>query len=681
MRAQRKEKKAGGYHLWIALLFLAWMGAIIWRLAHLQITCHEKYRARAEAQRQQTIGVSPLRGAILDRRRWELARSVDADSVFAYAREVKDPAEVARRLAPLVGEREGELVRKLGGANNFVWLKRKLNFETAQRLVGELERGQVDGVHLVKEPQRFYPNGPLAAHLLGQVDIDEQGIAGLEFTYDRYLRGLPGRIWLETDGRRRPYDRGEHPMTSGAELVLTLDAALQDKVESFLEEAVRGSAARGASAIVLDPGTGEILALANAPGFDPNQRPQRRGDAGEERIRRNRAITDIYEPGSVFKLVTYSAALEEGLARPDEKIDCFNGQIVLAGRAIRDTHAYGLLTVAEALAKSSNGGAIRLALRVGEERLADYIARFGFGLRTGVDLPGETGGVIHPVRAWRPNSIGYIAIGHEVGITALQAVAAMAAIANRGVWVQPHLVKRVTGPDGRLLYEAQPKTRRVVSEQTALQMIGMLGGVVTHGTARRAMQLAGYDAAGKTGTAQKIDPATRRYSQTKFVASFAGFVPATHPRFAIIVTLDEPAGLHQGGQVAAPVFNRIAETALGDYAVPPHPEAYRQAIASLQQRYGAPASSGESGGKSDKLIAAASGKDETATANQLVMPPLKVEPGLMPDFHGQGLRAVVRACASLDVELRVAGSGLAARQMPAPGTRVKPGEVCRVEFQ
>jgi cell division protein FtsI (penicillin-binding protein 3) len=663
----------------IALLFLIWIAAIIWRLGDLQIARHHHYRARAEAQRQQTITLSPLRGPILDRRGLELARSSDSDSLAADARQLRDPEKIARTLAPLIGERAGELLKKLTSARGFVWLRRKLDFEAAQRVSREVERHQLDGVRLVKEPQRYYPNGPLAAHLLGYVDIDEKGIAGLELTHDRYLRGQPGQLWLAADARRRAYDRHDRPAASGAQAVITLDAALQHKVEALLEEARRATQARSASAIVLDPQTGEILALANAPSFDPNARPKRSGEE-EGFMRRNRALTDIYEPGSVFKTVTYSAAIEEGLVQPEDKIDCLNGQITLSGRTIHDTHAYGLLTVAEALAKSSNMGAIQLALRVGKERLVDYMARFGFGRKTGVDMPGEENGLVHPVSRWHGSSIGSIAIGQEVGVTALQVVAMMAAIANRGVWVQPHLVKRVIAPDGRLLYEAKPETRRVISEQTALTMASMLEGVVTRGTARRAVQLAGYDAAGKTGTAQKVDVATRRYSRSKFVASFAGFVPATNPRFAIVVTLDEPIGLHQGGQVSAPVFNAIAEAALVDYGVTPGSEAFREMVARAQQSDRAQGSSHESGAKSSEPEAVP-GRGEALVSSQLVAATLKVEPGVMPDFHGRGVRAVMRACADLDLKLKVIGSGLAARQVPAPGARVKPGEICQVEFQ
>jgi len=685
MRARRGEEQLGRRGLCIALLFLVWMVALIWRLAYLQVTRHDDYRLRADAQRQETITISPQRGAIVDRRGWELARSESADSVFAYARQVKEPEKAARTLAPLLGESQDTLLKKLTGEANFVWLKRKLDFDVAQAATREIERSKLTGIHLVKEPQRSYPNGPLAAHLLGQVDIDEQGIAGLEKTHDKYLRGQPGSVLLETDALRRPYDRRDRPSTSGSQVVTTLDLGLQHKVEEFLAEALQATHARGATAIVLDPKTGEILALANAPTFDPNQRPKSSTNPDEKHARENRAVTATYEPGSVFKLVAYSAAIEEGLARPDEKIDCFNGRIEIGGSVIRDTHSLGMTPVAEALAKSSNGGAIRVALRVGEERFSDYIARFGFGHKTGVDILGEAAGIVADVSKWRKSSIAYMAIGHEVGVTAIQAVAAMAAIANGGVWVQPHLVKQVTGADGRVIFEAKPETRRVVSEQTALTMASMLELVVSAGTARRAMQLAGYAAAGKTGTAQTINPITHRYSQTEFVASFAGFVPATNPRFAIIVTLDRPVGLHQGGQVSAPVFNRIAEAALGDYAVPPNTQAFRDTLVKVEQRAREQAAKEEQARKKAEVAAAKSqaesNGDQALTANQLVVASRAVEPGVMPDFRGYGLRAVVRACSNLDLKLKFNGSGLAVRQMPAPGTRVKPGEICQVEFQ
>src|SRR5581483_11645464 len=463
MRAGKKQKKKGNVSrlLWLALLFIAWMTAIIWRLTYLQVTRHDYYHARAEAQRQDAIAVSPLRGTIVDRNGSNLAVSTDTDSIFVYTREVTDPEKISRTLAPLLGEREGDLIQKLTGSGNknrFIWLKRKVDFETAKAITGAVEHSRLSGVHFVKEPQRYYPNGALGAHLLGYVNIDEQGLAGLELAHDKNLRGRPGQAFFEVDGRHQPFDRHDTPAVNGSRVELTFDAALQHQVESILEKARNATQARSATAIVLDPKTGEILALANAPDFDPNQRPKRSGDDEEDRVRRNRAITDVYEPGSVFKIVTYSGVIEEGLARPDDKVDCQGGQITLYGRTIRDSHlGTGVVTVADALAKSSNVGAIKMAQRLGEARLADYVSRFGFGHKTGIDLPGEVSGLVNNLRDWHGTSYASIAMGHEVGVTALQAVTAMAAIANGGVRIQPHVVRKVTAEDGRVIYEANPE--------------------------------------------------------------------------------------------------------------------------------------------------------------------------------------------------------------------------------
>ncbi len=742
-KAAKKGKKRHSFRLLcLALIFVVWMVAIIWRLAYLQVSRHDHYYARAEAQRTDTIAVSPLRGSIVDRNGQELARSVDADSVFVYIREIKDPEKVARSLAPLLGEREGEMMQKLTGTTRrFAWLKRKVDFDTAKAISAAIDRFKLSGVHFVKEPQRHYPNGALAAHLLGYVNIDEKGQAGLELVHDDKLRGKPGTAFFETDGRRQPVTRQDNPAMNGGRVVTTIDSNLQHQVESILERIRRATKAKSLSAIVLDPKTGEILAMANAPDFDPNQRPKHSGDKEEDTNRRNRAITDVYEPGSVFKIVTYSGVIEEGLARPDEKIDCQGGQITLHGRVIKDAHPHGVLTVAEALAKSSNIGAIKLAQRLGEERLADYVTRFGFGRKTGVDLPGEVSGLVNPLK-WQGTSYASIAMGHEVGVTALQVISAMATIANGGVWVKPHIVRQVMAEDNRVIYEAQPESRRVIREDTATTIAGMLEDVVARGTARNKVRLAGYKAAGKTGTAQKVMEGGG-YSNTKYIASFAGFVPATKPRFAIIVTLDEPVGAHQGGQVAAPVFSEIAEAALTAYLVKPDSEEYQQQIARLQEKArteapkiaatpeaetvkteaktevrkdkkeviaaalpkkaqpkAPPEAQEKKPGTGQKSAAIATRKPEPKKAEpkdrEIVVskndPDKQVRPkqapntqptgaGVMPDLRGRSLRAVAQVCSNLDLKLRAVGSGVVAHQSPSPGVRVKAGEVCKVEFQ
>jgi cell division protein FtsI/penicillin-binding protein 2 len=618
-------------------------------------------------------------------------------------------------LSPLLGIGESDLLKQLTGADGFVWLKRQLEPDQSQAIAAAIEQHKLSGIAIRQEPRRFYPNDTLAAHLIGYVGAEDKGQAGIEQKHDESLRGAPGEIKWETDAAGRAFNRSVTPPANGAQIVTTIDSTLQHKVEVLLDEAVRMTRAKGASAVVVNPATGEILALANVPTFSPNDRPKNAGD----KVRANRAITLPYEPGSVFKTVTYAAALEEGLVKPDDKVNCGNGEIALGKRVIHDTHAYGVLTVEDAFAKSSNVGAIRVAQKLGKERLFDYIGRFGFGRKTGIELPGESRGIVNPLDAWRPDSIGSVAIGQEVSVTLLQAVAVMATIANRGVWVKPHVVKQVVTPSGRSLYEAQPETRQVMREETAQTMTRLLERVVTHGTARAAINLNGYTAAGKTGTPQKAD-GKHGYRSGKFMPTFAGFVPATNPRFAIIVMIDEPIGLHQGGSVAAPVFNLIAEAALGDYAVQPDDKAFRESLVALSKKYEStpreeieapmaeieivkaeaeptPEAKSEKAksekGKSEERAGAELGDVKVsanlpkASAKSPAKPPLPVPPAanvetfIMPDFRGRGARAVMQACARLRLNVRMFGSGVAVRQFPAAGARVKAGDPCKVELE
>ncbi|MCI0338049.1 MAG: transpeptidase family protein [Acidobacteria bacterium] len=686
MRPRKQKPDTRERTLWIALLLFTWMIIIIWRLGWLQVVRYEHYLAKAARNQTKEVELVPARGAIMDRNGRELAYTVIADSVFVdlkLLKEDQDRQKAARLLAPLIRQKEPDLLRKLAGDASFVWVKRKIEPEATQSINSVIAKSNLNGVAIRKETQRFYPNDSLAAHLIGYVGSEDRGLAGLEQTQDVHLRGKPGELALMKDGQGRPYERREIPAIGGAQLITTIDAALQHKVEVLLDEALKMTRARGASAVVLDPSNGEILALANAPSFNPNERPK----TADDTARHNRAISFPYEPGSVFKLVTYAAAFEEGLVTPDEKVNCGNGEITVGKRVIHDVHSYGVISVADAFAKSSNVGAIRIAQRVGKERLYEYINRFGFGRKTGVELPGESRGIVNPLRSWRPDSIASIAIGHEVSVTSLQAVAAMSAIANRGVWTQPHLVKQIVTQDGRILYDAKTEARRVVSEQTAERMRGLLERVVTHGTGRHAIQLAGYTAAGKTGTAQKVDERTGAYSKTKFMPSFAGFVPASNPRFTIIVMIDEPSGAHYGGIVAAPVFSLIAEAALGDYLVPPDDKNFRESLVKLSKKYE------ERVNNENALLGTASSEIKEMTKDPQTgarsqnnrrknqKTGVDISSGVMPDFRGRGVRAVMRACAELNLSVKLHGSGTAVKQIPAPGTMVKSGDECRVEFQ
>ncbi len=664
-------------------MLVAWMLLVGGRLVYVQIAQHGFWRAQAERQQRRAIRVAPVRGTIYDRAGRELAKSIEAPSIFAVPSEIEDLERTVRELSRALQMEPRLLRERLSERREFVWVKRKVTPEeaTAVKALG------LPGIHFVTENKRLYPQGELAAHVLGYAGIDEVGLEGIEFAYDREIRGEESTVFVYRDARGRTYERIQRPVARGHDLVLTLDATIQFHTERELLRAVRQTRARSGVAIVLDPRSGEILALANAPTFDPNAFAKAPAEA-----RRNRAIRDLYEPGSVFKIVTFAAALEEGLLRPHEFVHGLGGRIVLAGHVIRDHRPFSRLTVQEALEQSSNVGTIQIALRVGAERLAHYIERFGFGRRTGVELPGEARGLVRPLERWTPVSVGSIAIGQEIGVTALQMAAAMAAVANEGVWVQPHLVRAVRSREGKVVQRTDPERRRVLSAHTARVLTDLLQGVVERGTGRLA-QLSGYSAAGKTGTAQQFDPRTRRYSRTRYVASFAGFAPAHDPRVVVLVALDHPRTKHLGGEVAAPVFKRIAEAALHALNVPPDRPQSRPVLA-LRTNFASEGTEGEIGpafseaseGERLRVLAlpASGGSTRDPLGKNLVrqggettgVPLVRV-----PDFRGQGIRAVTEQCARIGLRPIISGSGRAVRQDPAAGTLVVRGTTCRVEFQ
>jgi cell division protein FtsI/penicillin-binding protein 2 len=723
---KNKQRSITARYLLIACLFVAWMGVIIWRLAYLQIVRHDELAEKAARQRNGTEIIAPARGTIVDRHGTLLAGSVDTLSIKADLHQVEEknyPAVISA-LAEKLGLSETDLARLFRSGSKDLTIAKKVTPEVAEQIRSLTENANLKesrkftGIKIIHEPQRLYPQGKLAAHVLGFVNKPElvvQGAAGLEATQNELLSGQAGKIFYEKDGQGQGLTRSDQAALAGATIITTLDAGLQQKVEAALTQAVDETRSLSGSAIVMEISTGEILALANYPTYDPMARWN--GKEDENYARRNRALTDPYEPGSVFKMVTYSAAIEEGIVRPEDKIHCGNGQIALGSRIVHDSHGYGEITVAEALAKSSNVGAIKLGLQLGKERMFAYLSRFGFGRKTGIDLPAESVGIVRPLKDWTYDSMGSIPMGHEISVTAIQAVTAMAAIANRGTWVQPHIVKQLVSSDDsqRELWKAKPETRQVISEQTADTIKDMLAGVVESGTARHAVQLAGYTAAGKTGTAQKV--IDKKYSKTAYVASFAGFVPATTPRFAIIVVLDYPKGAHQGGQVAAPVFNQIAQAALGDYGVLPDTEEYRQKIAELQEEFRAQTKAVTktltASQTSDKAIetatyhpsakptvaptqAAAKAKptpkptpvlklptpqapNKTVVAAKKVTPSSKTSSAKpttaqVPNVMGRSLREVTSVCSQAGIKLKVIGSGVAKSQR-------RVGDTLIVEFR
>jgi cell division protein FtsI (penicillin-binding protein 3) len=676
----------------VVLLLVLWMLVIGARLVQLQVAQHDALGARARRQQQQAVALNAPRGLILDRAGRELARSLDADSFYVVPTELEDAGAAARQLADVLGLDATALTARLrearGAGRKFVWLARQVDAEPAARV----HALKLAGVYARPEPKRYYPNGALAAHVLGFVGRDAEGLAGVERVQDAALKGDGGEVRLASDGRREAYDSRERQARAGDTLVLTIDQNVQYQAEQALGAAVAQARAKSGTAIVLDPRTGEILALANAPAFDPNAPPvatpagvEESDAAGPSRdVKRNPALENIYEPGSTFKVVAFSAALEEKLVRPDDLIDCQMGSITVAGRVVHDSHPHGTLTITDALAQSSNVAAIKLGIKVGNARLYDYIRRFGFGARTGVELPGETKGLLRDVKRWQPTSIGSIPMGQEIGVTAVQMAAAFGAIANDGLRIQPHLVREVRDADTGAVVPKDVEARRVVSAETARTLKPMLESVTLKGTAKRA-QLDGYTAAGKTGTAQKIDRRTRAYSHSKFVASFVGFAPVENPAVVIAVVIDEPAGAYYGGQVAAPVFAEIASNVLPYLNVEPDAETTEASPREQLARLAPELNHASAVQTNDAAQAeAAASLPEVLTrggeVGELVYASAGERALLMPDLRGRSVRDAARVCAQLGLELEAHGEGRARQQSPAAGARIESGQVVRIDF-
>ena len=690
----------------VAIFLCVWMVVIGVRLVQLQWGQHERLSQLARGQQQGEVETKGTRGLILDRAGRELARTIDVDSFFAVPGEVKDIDAAAASLARALTTEAAPLAARLKKAKasnlDFVWIARKVGDEQS----AAIRALNLGGVYIRREPQRRYPNGAVAAHVIGFVGTDDKGLAGVEQFQNASLVGEAGELFLEGDARRRTYESVAVGATPGQSVVLTIDLNIQYQAERILLAAVERARAKSGTAIVLNPRTGEILALANAPTFNPDKAHKvagvsRGGDAGGDRTvvtsetLRNDALQNIYEPGSTFKIVAYSAALEEKLAKPDDRIDCQMGAIVVAGRRVRDHTAYGSLTLTEAMAKSSNVAAIKLGLRVGNERMFDYMTRFGFGARTGVELPGETKGLLRPVKRWQASSMGSLAIGQEIGVTPLQMAAAFGVLANDGVRVAPHIVRETRGEDGVISGRAQATTTRVVSRETAHAVRMMLESVTVKGTARAA-QLDGYTAAGKTGTAQKIDPVTRGYSKTKHVASFVGFAPVENPSVVIAVVIDEPVGAYHGGDVAAPIFREIAEVVLPYLNVMPDTEFKsvdgfdRSTLARNGQEASTSAGAATAdgaGGADDDDAAVTVGVELPEVAQpingvgEVVYASASERALLMPDLRGRSVRDAARICAQLGLVLEAAGDGRARKQFPEAGTNVETGQVVRVDFE
>jgi cell division protein FtsI (penicillin-binding protein 3) len=677
------DRKTFNRLLMVACLTLVWMTAILGRLGYLQLFLHTGYMARAHRQQQRIIEITPKRGAIYDRNMHPLAMSIPVDSAFAVPSELGDQQLAARLLSGVLGIPRDVLEVRLESSRSFVWIARKLPPEKKEAV----EALNLKGVYFQKENQRIYPKRDLASHVLGFVNLDEKGIGGIESELESKIGGKSEKVIVMADARQRWFDGGEAQRERGANVVLTLDEKIQYIAERELTAAIAKTHALAGTVIVMNPNNGEILALANWPKFNPNAAT----DAPAE-TRMNRAVSAIYEPGSTFKLITLAAAFDQGITRPEEIFNCENGAVYVAGHRIRDHKPFGLLTVSDILAQSSDVGAIKIALRMGAPKFYDYIRAFGFGQLTGVDIPGESKGMLQHLESWTPVSIGSISMGQEIGVTPIQLISAVSAIANGGMLYKPHVIAELRRgnqllPMDGLLAPAEPK--RVIRPETAATLRRLMEGVILNGTGPLA-RLDGWTAAGKTGSAQKIDPATGRYSPTQFVASFSGFAPISNPAVTILVSLDSPLGQHEGGQVAAPVFKRIAEQVLPHLDVPRDvPIGPRLVQAAYRNREVSDSPTLEDftptdfSGQPDQPPAVTSATKSKAGRSPTASVTVAVDEGgdiQVPDFSGKTMREVTEICLRLGLDPVLIGSSLATNQTPAAGARVRRGAKITVQF-
>jgi cell division protein FtsI (penicillin-binding protein 3) len=641
----------------VLALIALWIGAISARLYHLQVNRHDEFARRAERQQQRVIELDPPRGTIYDARGRELAVSVEVESAFAVPREVGDARAAAATLARVLEVDGGKLERLLDADREFVWVARKLDPPQARR-VKEL---RLPGIYFLEESKRYYPMREVGAHALGYVGTDNHGLAGLEAMYDKVVAGKPGRRTVLRDARQGmavPANLPSAAPVPGNDLYLTMDAALQQIAERELARAAETLATQSGSVVLLDPSTGAVLALASWPTFDPN-----RFAAATDEQRRNRPVSDAYEPGSTFKMVTAAAALEEGLIDPDEALDCEMGGITLAGVRIADHKAFGTLSFREVIAKSSNVGTIKTSLRLSNASFYAMIRAFGFGRTSGIDLPGESPGLLMPVTRWPSLAKAYISFGQGISVTPLQLALAFGTVANGGRLLEPYLVRQAGSGATAMLPHPQPVERgRPISPRTLAVVSELLAGVTAEGGTGRAAVVPGYPVAGKTGTAQKAEPG-KGYLANEFVASFAGFAPMSHPAIVAVVVLDDPRGTYHGGEAAAPVFAAIARQALLYLNVRPERE--------RPERWpGEP----EPPGSPEMPDPQPDPELGIVTAGlELGDPAAKVLPaGSLPDLAGMTARQALAAASDLRLYPILRGTGVVERQEPPPGSPMPP---------
>ncbi|MFH1824726.1 MAG: penicillin-binding transpeptidase domain-containing protein [Candidatus Firestonebacteria bacterium] len=550
------ENKMNSRILFLSRLFVIFGIIIFLRFLYLQIISYESLDNLANKQHLDSEEITPERGFIYDRKGRELAISVDVPSVYAITYQINNKIKTAKELSNILKISKDDLLKKFNCGKSFVWIDRKVSFEKGKKI----KMLKLKGINIISESKRFYPKDEMCAHILGFVDIDGKGLEGIEYYLDKFLCGKKGYLNVVKDAKGREIISSNStylPSNNGYDVYLTIDEAIQSIVEEELRRVNNEFSPKEATIIVMKPDSGEILALANQPSFNPNNFynfPQQ--------YLKNRAISLLFEPGSVFKIVTLAGALSEAITTEDEMINCENGEWKIYNHKINDHIKYKMLKFEQVIGNSSNIGTAKIGMRLGNSKLYDYAKLFGFGEKTGIQLVGEVRGILREPKKWSKISVCSISIGQEVGVTPIQLVSAISVMANKGKLMQPLIVRYIKDRQNNLIKEFKPKEiRQVISEDIAKRVMKILKGAVENGTGKEA-KIPGYSAAGKTGTAQKIDPKTKKYSTNKFVASFGGFVPADVPKIVIFISIDEPNKVYWGGSVAAPAFSRIGERVL-----------------------------------------------------------------------------------------------------------------------
>ena len=634
------------------ILFLAMFLVIAGRAFQLQVLQGEKLMQLGERQHLKEWIVLPKRGALLDRAGEPLALSMESQSVYARPHRVQDPEQLSQGLARILNLRAADVKQKLTSDKPFVWIKRQVSSPEAEKI----QALNPTGIGMFYEPNRYYPQNQLAGQLIGFVGRDSEGLEGLELKYNDYIRGEAGSSVTERDALgRRVLVQGVEGLRipPGSDVHLTLNTSIQHIAEKELEATVLKYRAKSGVAIVMEPLTGEVLALANYPAFDPNNYSKQSADQ-----RRNRAVTDSFEPGSTFKTILAAAALEEGVVGKEDLFYCEMGKYPYAGKVIHDTHPHGWLSFAKILQVSSNIGFTKVAQKLKKDRYYRYIEKFGFGQVTGIDVPGEVPGLLRKPESWSAIDLATHAFGQGISATPLQMVTAYAAIANGGFLMRPYVTRRVVSPQGEIVFEIQPHVvRRVISEKTARSLASILKDVTNEGGTGVMANVDGFEVAGKTGTAQKADPVHGGYAAKKRVASFVGFVPANDPRLVALVLIDEPEVNVYGGVVAAPAFRNIAQAALRHLAVAPQQAALIPALPSqleaIVRRVAKPNSAGT----------------------------METNGDAAPDFVGLSLREALEKAQTLKLKLRLQGNGYVVKQSPQAGGRWNEESVLVLNLQ